>query len=128
MHSYPVEHEGQTTSEDLAQLIKRLKDTYGVNESEIARAIGAAPATVNAWVNRKRGGVKGPRRTYLEKLHEAYPAFSREEIFAAASRQVPGELSQTDEAELFELFGGLTAEQQKLTKIQMRAWIASNSQ
>lgn len=124
-----MEHDGQTTAgEDLAQLIKRLKETYGVNESEIARAIGAAPATVNAWVNRTRGGVKGPRRSLLEKLHEAYPKFSREEIFAAASRLVPGELSDTDQAELFELFGGLTAEQQKLTKIQMKAWIASNSQ
>lgn len=128
MHSYPVEHEGQTTSEDLAQLIQRLKGVYGVNDSEIARAIGAAPATINSWVNRTRGGTRGPRASLLEKLHKAFPKFSREEIFAAASRQVPGELSGTDEAELFELFGGLTAEQQKLTKIQMRAWIAANSQ
>ncbi|MFD7096575.1 hypothetical protein [Streptomyces xanthophaeus] len=123
-----MEHDGQTTADDLAQLIKRIKDVYGVNESEIARAIGAAPATINSWVNRTRGGTRGPRAALLEKLHTAYPKFSREEIFAAASRQVPGELSQSDEAELFELFGGLTAEQQKLTKIQMKAWIAANSQ
>ncbi|MFD9306099.1 helix-turn-helix domain-containing protein [Streptomyces sp. NPDC060048] len=124
-----MEHEGRPgAGEDLAQLIKRLMDVYGVNQSEIARAIGAAPATVNSWMNRTRGGVKGPRAGLLEKLHLAFPKFSREEIFAAASRQIPGDLSDTDEAELRELFSELTAEQQKLTKIQMKAWIASNSQ
>ncbi|MFB6517474.1 hypothetical protein [Streptomyces sp. NPDC056401] len=124
-----MEHEGQPTAgEDLAQLIKRLKDTYKVNESEIARAIGAAPATVNSWVHRTRGGTKGPRTSLLEKLHTAFPKFSREEIFAAASRQTPGNLSSAEEDELRELFAELTAEQQKLTKIQMKAWIASNSQ
>lgn len=128
MHSYPVEYEGQTAAEDLAQLIQRLKDTYGVSESEIARAIGAAPATVNAWVHRKRGGARGPRRAYLEALAEAYPKFSREAIFAAAGRATPGHLSDDVEQELRDAFAELTDEQQKLTLIQMRAWAASNSQ
>ncbi|MFJ3170592.1 XRE family transcriptional regulator [Streptomyces roseus] len=128
MHSYPVEYEGQTTAEDLAQLIQRLKDTYGVNESEIARAIGAAPATVNSWVNRTRGGTRGPRRELLEQLAAQYPAFTRDEIFAAAGRRTPGNLSENVEQELRETFAELTDEQQKLALIQMRAWAASNSQ
>lgn len=128
MHSYPVEYEGQTTAEDLAQLIQRLKDVYNVSESEIARAIGAAPATVNAWVHRKRGGARGPRRAYLEALAEAYPKFSRETIFAAAGRTTPGSLSDDVEQELRDTFAELTDEQQKLALIQMRAWAASNSQ
>lgn len=123
-----MEHEGQAAGEDLAQLINRLKDTYGVNESEIARAIGAAPATVNAWVHRKRGGSKGPRRALLEALADAYPKFTREEIFAAAGRRVPGNLSDDVERELFETFAELTEEQQKLTLIQMRALRAANTQ
>ncbi|WP_369778881.1 XRE family transcriptional regulator [Streptomyces sp. R33] len=123
-----MEYEGQTASEDLAQLIQRLKDTYGVNESEIARAIDASPATVNAWVHRKRGSAKGPRRALLEKLAEAYPRFTRDEIFAAAGRRTPGNLSDDVEAELRDTFAELTPEQQKLALIQMRAWAASNSQ
>ncbi|MFI8104751.1 XRE family transcriptional regulator [Streptomyces sp. NPDC086023] len=122
-----VEYEGQT-GEDLAQLIQRLKDAYGVNESEIARAIDAAPATVNAWVHRKRGGTKGPRRALLERLAAAYPRFTREEIFAAAGRRTPGNLSDDTERELTELFAELTAEQQELTLIQMRALRNANQQ
>lgn len=129
MHSYPVEYEGQTVAgEDFAQLIKRLKDVYGVNESQIARAIGVAPATVNAWVNRTRGTGRGPRPDTLRALAAAYPRFTEGEIFAAAGRKVPGELSDSAERELHEVFGELTEEQQKLTLIQMRALRASNSQ
>ncbi|WKV74258.1 XRE family transcriptional regulator [Streptomyces sp. PCS3-D2] len=123
-----MEYEGQTVGEDLAQLIQRLKDHYKVNESEIARAIGAAPATVNAWVHRKRGGSKGPRRQMLEQLAAAYPHFSREEIFAAAGRRAPGSLSDDVEQELRDTFAELTPEQQQLMLIQMRAVRASNSQ
>lgn len=128
MHPYPVEYEGQTASEDLAQLIQRLKDTYGVSESEIARAIGSGVSTVNSWVNRTRGGGRGPRRQLLEKLAAAYPKFSRDEIFAAAGRRTPGNLSDDTETELRELFAELTEQQQELTLIQMRALRNANQQ
>lgn len=73
----------QQQPEDLAQLIARLKDTYGVNDSEIARRIGVAPATVNSWVHRKRGGTRGPNKEKLRALAAAFPKFTEAEIFAA---------------------------------------------
>ncbi|MBA4865981.1 helix-turn-helix transcriptional regulator [Streptomyces sp. PSKA54] len=113
-------------TEDLAQLLARLKSEYDVNESEIARRIGVAPATVNAWVNRKRGTGRGPNPEKLRKLAAAFPKFSEAQIFAAAGRKSPGPLSPEDEADLLELFRGLTKEQQDMMKIQARALRDSN--
>lgn len=112
--------------EDLAQLIKRLKDHYQVNESQIARAIGAAPATVNAWVNRKRGTGRGPNAEKLRALAAAYPAFTEGEIFAAAGRKTPGPLSPDAEERILALYRGLTAEQQEMKEVEMRALVERN--
>lgn len=119
-----MEHEGQT--EDLAQLIKRLKDAYGVNESEIARTIGVAPATVNAWVNRKRGTGRGPNPDKLRALAASYPRFTEAEIFAAAGRKAPGPLNPDAESRLLDLFRGLTEEQQRMKLIELQAINESN--
>ncbi|TJZ55575.1 hypothetical protein FCH28_09545 [Streptomyces piniterrae] len=108
-------------TEDLAQLIKRLKDHYTVTESEIARRIGVAPATVNAWVNRKRGTGRGPNTDKLRALASEFPAFSEVEIFAAAGRKAPGPLNPDAEERILALFRGLTAEQQEMKEIEMRA-------
>ncbi|MEU9792947.1 XRE family transcriptional regulator [Streptomyces sparsogenes] len=113
-------------TEDLAQLLARLKSEYDVNESEIARRIGVAPATVNAWVHRKRGTGRGPNREKLRSLARAFPRFSEDEIFKAAGRKTPGNLSPEDEEDLLELFRGLTKEQQQMMKIQARALRDSN--
>ncbi|MEV6046073.1 helix-turn-helix domain-containing protein [Streptomyces xanthochromogenes] len=114
-----MEHEGQ--HEDFADLLKRLKLTYDVNESEIARALNIAPATVNAWVNRKRGTGRGPRPDTLRALADAFPRFTVAEIFAATGRKAPGPLAPEAEARLLELFRELTPEQQQMKEIEMKA-------
>jgi transcriptional regulator with XRE-family HTH domain len=111
----------QERTEDFAQLLARLKDTYGVNESEIARRIGVAPATVNSWTNRTRGGKRGVRPSSIRALAEAFPKFTEEEIFRAAGREAPGPLSPDAEARIIELFRGLTEEQQRMKEVEMRA-------
>ncbi|MFJ9754929.1 XRE family transcriptional regulator [Streptomyces sp. NPDC101149] len=113
--------DNEARTEDLAQLLARLKDTYGVNESEIARRIGVAPATVNAWVHRKRGTGRGPNREKLRALAEAFPKFTVDEVFAAAGREAPGPLSPESEERILDLYRGLTDEQQRAFEAQMRA-------
>ncbi|MYS44063.1 hypothetical protein GTY23_23090 [Streptomyces sp. SID5998] len=118
--------DNQERTEDLAQLLARLKDTYGVNDSEIARRIGVAPATVNAWIHRRRGGRRGPKREALQALAREFPAFSEDEIFAAAGRETPGPLTTDADARILELWRGLTAEQQRSKEIEMRALNEAN--
>jgi transcriptional regulator with XRE-family HTH domain len=112
--------------EDFAQLIARIKDTYSVSDSEIARRIDVSPATVNAWVHRKRGGQRGPAREKLEALALAFPKFSRKEIFEAAKRRAPGPPSPDGEARIQALYRELTTDQQSTIEIQMRALAESN--
>lgn len=111
----------QERTEDLAQLLARLKDAYGVNESEIARRIGVAASTVNSWTNRTRGGKRGVRPSSIRALAEAFPKFTEEEIARAAGRETPGPLSPEAEARIIELWRGLTAEQQRAKEVEMRA-------
>lgn len=111
----------QERTEDLAQLLARLKDEYNVNESEIARRIGVAPSTVNSWTNRTRGGKRGARPEKLRALAAAFPKFTEDEIFAAAGRETPGPLSPDAEARILELWRGLTEDQQRAKEVEMRA-------
>lgn len=111
----------QERTEDLAQLLARLKDEYNVNESEIARRIGVAPSTVNSWTNRTRGGKRGARPEKLRALAEQFPKFTEAEIFAAAGRESPGPYSPDAEARILDLWRGLTEEQQKAKEVEMRA-------
>ncbi|MFF7561914.1 helix-turn-helix domain-containing protein [Streptomyces pseudovenezuelae] len=111
----------QERTEDLAQLLARLKDTYNVSESEIARRIGVAPSTVNSWTNRTRGGKRGARPEKLRALAEAFPKFTEDEIFAAAGRETPGPLSPEAESRILELWRGLTEDQQRAKEVEMRA-------
>lgn len=112
----PPEH-----AEDLAQLLARLKATYGVTDTAIARRIGVATSTVNSWANRTRGGKRGPSRDKLHALAEAFPKFTEAEIFAAAGRQSPGPLAPDAEARILELWRGLTVEQQRAKEVELRA-------
>lgn len=121
-----VDSSGPERVEDLAQLIVRLKDTYGVSDSEIARRIDVSPATVNAWVHRKRGGQRGPAREKLQALAREFPKFTEAEIFAAAGRKTPGPLSPQAEERVQELYRELTAEQQTIIETQMRALVEMN--
>jgi len=111
----------QERTEDLAQLLARLKTEYGVNESEIARRIGVAPATVNSWANRTRGGKRGVRPSSIRALAEAFPKFTEAEIARAAGRATPGPLSAEADARVLELFRGLTKDQQRAKLVEMRA-------
>ena len=108
--------------ENLAQLIKRIEDEYNVSQSDIARAIDKAPATVNSWFHGKRR----PKVEALRALHRAYPKFSEDRIFAAAERAAPGPLDVDAEARLLDLFRGLTEDQQKSKLIEMSALNEAN--
>jgi len=119
MHSWHVTDQERT--EDLAQLLARLKSEYDVNESEIARRIGVAPATVNAWVHRKRGTGRGPKREALQALAREFPKFTEDVIFRAAGRTSPGPYDEEAEVRIIELYRGLTAEQKRNKEVEMRA-------
>ncbi len=116
----------QQPEEDLAQLIDRLKDTYGVNNSEIARRIGVAPATVSSWVLRKRGGKRGPGKEHLRALAREFPRFTESQIFAAAGRATPGALSSDARERILALIEELTEDQQEMTEVQIRALVERN--
>lgn len=118
--------ENEERIENLAQLIKRLKDEYKVNESEIARAIGVAPATVNSWTLGVRGTKRGPNKDKLRALAAAYPKFSEEEIFKAAGRKAPGPLAPDAKERILALIEELTAEQQELQEVQIAAIVERN--
>ncbi|MEU9597191.1 helix-turn-helix domain-containing protein [Streptomyces sp. NPDC001212] len=107
----------QERTEDFAQLLARLRDTYGVTDSEISRRIGVSTATVNHWTHRRRA----PKRDSLQALAAAFPKFTEDEIFAAAGRETPGPLSPDGEARVIELWRELTPEQQRAKEIEMRA-------
>ncbi|MFF8447916.1 XRE family transcriptional regulator [Streptomyces leeuwenhoekii] len=106
---------------DLAQLLALIKDAYDVTETEIARRIGVAPATVNAWVHRKRGTGRGPNPDKLRALAAAFPRYSEDTVFRAAGRKSPGPLSSDAEARIIELWRGLTEEQQRAKEVELRA-------
>ncbi|WIC88838.1 helix-turn-helix DNA binding domain protein [Streptomyces phage OnionKnight] len=107
----------QERTEDFAQLLARLRDTYGVTDSEISRRLGVSTGTVNHWTHRRRA----PKRDNLQALAREFPKFSEEEIFAAAGRETPGPLSPDAEARVIELWRDLTPEQQRSKEIEMRA-------
>ncbi|MFC8491837.1 helix-turn-helix domain-containing protein [Streptomyces sp. NPDC057235] len=112
MDTQPEEH-----GEDFAQLLDRLKDTYGgLSDSEVARRLGLSNATVNLWVHRKRI----PSAKNLEAIAAAFPAFTRDELFASTRRRVPGKLTPDREERIMQLIRGLTAEQQDFTEAQLR--------
>lgn len=112
-----MDNEDATPTEDLAQLLARLKDDYGVNDSQIAAAVGVSVSTVNTWVHRKRS----PRPDAIRAIAAAYPTYTEDMLFAAAGRKTPGPLSPDAEQRLLELFRGLTAEQQEIKELELRA-------
>jgi sirohydrochlorin ferrochelatase len=114
--------------EDLPHLIQWIKDQTGDNDSDVARRIGVAPATVNAWVHAKRGQGRGPAAKNLRALSAAYSniGLTEERVFAAVGRRRPGPLTKAGEEELLKLFAELTEEQQRGYAIQIRATVEDN--
>lgn len=117
-----METENNPPVEDFAQALAALKAAYAVNDSEIARAIGVSPATVNTWVHRKRV----PRDDAIARLAEAFPKFTVKRLTDAAGRKAPGPLAPEAEERLLALFKGLTEEQQAMAEIQLKALRDSN--
>ena len=103
--------------EDFAQLLAALKDEYQANDTDVAKAVGVSSAAVGTWVHRRRK----PRRAAVVALAKAYPKFTEERLFAALGREAPGPVDAAGEEELFQLFRELTADQQEMKKIEMRA-------
>lgn len=108
--------------EDFAQALAALKTEYQVSDSDIARTIGVSSAAVGTWVHRQ----KKPRRPSVVALAQAYPKFTEERLFAALGRERPGPLGKDAEDRLMELFRELTAEQQEMKEIEMRALAERN--
>lgn len=118
-----METEDTPPVEDFAQALAALKKEHQVSDSDIARAIGVSSAAVGTWVHRTRK----PRRENIEALAAAgYAGFGRDRLFRAAKRETPGPLTASSEAEMIELFRELTADQQEMKKIEMRAIGESN--
>jgi transcriptional regulator with XRE-family HTH domain len=117
-----VETRDHDPVEDFAQALAALKDQFQVSDIAIARAIGVSSAAVGTWVHRKRK----PRREAIEALAAAYPTFGRERLFRAAERETPGPLSPGAEERMLELFRELTAEQQEMKEVEMRALAERN--
>ena len=122
MHSWPVKTEDNPPVEDFAQALVALKREYGVNDSDIAKAIGVTSAAVGTWVHRQRK----PRRPSVVALSQAYPKFTEERLFTALGRETPGPLDAPAEERLLDLFRELTAEQQEMKEIEMRALAERN--
>jgi transcriptional regulator with XRE-family HTH domain len=110
------------SAEDFAQILQRLKDAYGVSDSEIARRTGLHVSTVNSWVHRKRT----PRNDALQALAAAFPQFTVEELTAAVGRKAPGPLAPEAKDRIMALIERLTKEQQEMIEITARALDDSN--
>lgn len=102
-------------------------DQTGDSQSAVARRIGVAPATVNAWMRGTRGGSRGPNRGALQRLAAAY-ALPEGHVFAAAGRGAPGPLAPDSKDRLLGLFEELTEEQQRAQEVQIRALVEYNRQ
>lgn len=96
-----------------------------LTQTEIARRAGVSVSIVSAWVNRTRGGKKGPSRQTLERLAEAIGE-PRERVFAAAARKVPGPLTPDKEQQVLQAFRELTEEQQSDKILEMEALAERN--
>lgn len=115
----------EQSAEDLADLIQAIKDEHGVSDSDIARRVEVTPATVNAWIHRRRGTGRGPKPATLRKLASAY-GIPEDRVFASVKRARPGPLSPQATERLLQLFAELTAEQQEMVEIQLRATAEHN--
>ena len=110
--------------ETFAQVLAALKAAYGVNDSQVAKAIGAHVSTVNNWAH----GKANPRAAAIRQLAAAYPKFTEERLFAAVGKRAPAPLSPDGRAEVLDVFDQLTREQQEMLLIQARAVADSNQQ
>lgn len=108
-------------TDDLSALIRRVQDQRPeLTQSEIARRIGVSVSAVSAWVTRKRGTGRGPNRDTLARLANILGVPERD-VYAAAGRRLPGPVGPDREQRILEYFRNLTAGQQEMVEIQLRA-------
>lgn len=117
MHSGSVENQGTPLEEDFAQILKRLKSEYDVTDSEVARRIGVSVSAVHTWVHRKRQ----PRDEQIRALATAFPAFSEEDLFAAAGRKTPGPVGPDAAERILAMIRSYAPEIQEIAEVQVRA-------
>lgn len=110
--------EGES-GEDLSQLIRRVMSERTIAQRDVARLTGIHESTISAWIRRTRGS-RRPRPEYMEMLADGL-GLTRDEVYAAAGRTVPGRLTPDAEARVLAIFRDLTAEQQRMFELQMEA-------
>jgi transcriptional regulator with XRE-family HTH domain len=111
-------------AEDFAQALAALKDHYKVNDSEVARRIGAHVSTVNNWAH----GKANPRSATIRALAAEFPKFTEERLFAAVGRRAPGPASPDQRERMLAIFDQLTEEQREIWEIQGQALAEHNRQ
>lgn len=123
-HPYRVENREPVSpaEETFAQAFALLKDEYGVNDSEVARTIGAHVSTVNNWVH----GKANPRPAAIRALASAYPKFTEGRLFAAIGKRAPAPQTDREREETLKILDRLTEEQRRMLLIQARAVADSN--
>lgn len=113
--------------ETFAQVLALLKDQYKVNDSQIAKRIGAHVSTVNNWAH----GKANPRPGAIRALAAEFPLSgdrTEARFFAAIGKRAPAPLTQDRRDAVLREFDRLTEEQQELLLIQARAVADSNEQ
>lgn len=110
------------SDETFAQVLAAIKDDYGVNDSQVAKRIGAHVSTVNNWAH----GKANPRAGAIRALAREFPKFTEERLFAAIGKRAPAPLSPDRKAEVLDVFDKLTEEQQQMLLIQAKAVADSN--
>lgn len=110
--------------ETFAQVLAAIKDEYKVNDSEIARRIGAHVSTVNNWAH----GKANPRAAAIRTIAAEFPKFTEVRLFAAIGKRAPAPLAPDRRDAVLREFDRLTEEQQEMLLIQARAVADSNEQ
>jgi transcriptional regulator with XRE-family HTH domain len=94
--------------DDLGALIQRVMDENDWTITTIARRSGLATSTVHAWKAGDRAtGSRGPSPKNLRKLAEGMNV-TVAEVFEAAGRRVPGEMTPDDKARFLHVIEALS--------------------
>jgi transcriptional regulator with XRE-family HTH domain len=114
--------------DNLGALIQRRMREKDWTVSTIARRSGLAISTVSAWKNGDRAtGSRGPTPDKLRQLAVGLD-LSVAEVFEAAGRYVPGELSSDDTRRFVQRLGALSAGDRKVVDATIDALLAQRAQ
>lgn len=104
----------------LQRLIQARLDELGWSQAELARRSGVKPQTISSWMSGARA--KGSRGPSPDKLRAVANALSLPviQVFEAAGRTVPPELSPDEERRLLGIFRELSSANRELSLDQMQ--------